>query len=301
MKNSSVGIVIVSYNSAPTIEPCLDSVLAIRYPDLEVVVVDNASTDDTKKIISKNYKSITFLESKKNVGFAAGNNLGIELFMKKGIEFILLLNPDTEVEPHIIENLLELFQNNNIGIVGSAITYHNSDIIWFAGGSFNKFFCYTKHTKMNRSVSSLDQKIKETDFITGCCMMIRRSVFKQVGFLDPSFGFCLRAKEAGYVCKIIEKPLVSHRVSSSSGVEGSNRLTAFKAFYYGRNPFFIINKHVHGWKKVTAVFGQFFIRLPFHGMNMIKNRDFSALVEYMRGMKEGTSRLIPHFSQTDTR
>ncbi len=299
MKNSSVGIVIVTYNSARTIESCLDSVSAILYPNLEVVVVDNASTDNTKKIISKKNKKITFLENKKNVGFAAGNNLGIEIFMKKGIEFILLLNPDTEVKPHIIENLLEPFQKKDVGIVGCAITYHNSDTIWFAGGSFNKYFCYTKHTKMNRPVSLLNQKIKETVFITGCCMMVRRSVFEKIGFLDSSFGFyfedvdfCLRAYEAGYICKIIEKPLVSHRVSSSSGVEGSNKLTPFKAFYYGRNPFFIINKHIKGWKKVTAVFGQFFIRLPFHGMNMLKQKDFRALFAFVRGMKEGLWELV---------
>lgn len=299
MKTFSVGIVIVTYKSADTIEACLDSIAAIQYPDIKVIVVDNSPDDRTRNIIHKKYKNTVLLKNKINVGFAAANNQGISYLLKKGCKYILLLNPDTEVKPDVIEYLLKAFDEKNAGISGCAITYHKTQKIWFAGGIFNKYFCYTNHEKMNRHVSSLNQKTRDTDFITGCCMMIRSDVFDKIGLLDPSFGFyfedmdfCLRAKEAGFISKIIEKPLVSHRVSTSSGVEGSNRLTAFKAFYYGRNPFFLIKKYIHGWGRVPAVFGQFFIRLPFQGVRMIQQRDFHALFEYVQGMKEGIMELV---------
>lgn len=294
MKNPNIGIVIVTYNSANTIAACLNSIQKAEYRHKNIVVVDNASTDKTIKILHQKFSGITVMENEENAGFAEGNNIGIRKLLKEGCEYILLLNPDAEIHPKLFENLLDLFLEKHVGIGGCAITYADNKRVWFAGGIFHKYFCYTRHKKLNKSVDELDGKVHDTDFITGCCMLIHKSVFERIGYLDPSFGFyfedaefCLRANEAGYVCEIIEKPLVSHRVSSSSGVEGSNRLTSFKAFYYGRNPFFIIRKHFHGWKKVTAVFGQFFIRLPFHGMNMIKNRDLRSLFEYARGIRDG--------------
>lgn len=294
MKNPLIGVVVVTYNSSDTIVACLDSVLTAQYQHKKIVVIDNASTDTTQEIIHEKFKTISFIENKENVGFSAANNLGIQKLLKDECEYILLLNPDAEIQQELFENLLKLFRQKSVGIGGCAIVYPDLNRVWFAGGIFNKLFCYTRHRKLNKSVESLDNGVHDTDFVTGCCMLIRRSVFEKIGFLDSSFGFyfedvdfCVRAREAGFICRIIEKPLVLHRVSFSSGVAGSNRLTAFKAYFYGRNPFFLIKKHMKGVSVVSAFFGQFFIRLPFHALSMVKNRDFDAIFAYLKGMRDG--------------
>jgi GT2 family glycosyltransferase len=294
MKNPLIGIVIVTYNSANTITACLHSIQNAEYLHKNIVVVDNASTDKTKKILHQQFSGIAVIENRENGGFAEGNNMGIRKLLKEGCEYILLLNPDAEIHPKLFENLLKLFQEKSVGIGGSAITYSDKKTVWFGGGFFHEYFCYTRHKKLNKSIDVLDGKVHDTDFITGCCMLIHKRVFEKIGFLDPAFGFyfedadfCVRASRAGFICKVIEKPLVLHRVSSSAGVEGSNRLTSFKAFYYGRNPFLLIKKYFRRMRVISGILGQFFIRLPFHGVAMLKKRDFRALLEYMRGMREG--------------
>lgn len=335
-KTPKVGIVILTYNSEEYIAGCLKNLLKNAYDNFSCVIVDNSSTDQTVKIVKDKYPKLKLIKNKSNLGYAAGNNVGIRHLLKnKNVSYILILNPDTLVSPNLISECVRvLIHGNKIGIVGPIITYaRDPDKIWFAGGYLNKLFLYTKHKYMNKYVDSLKRPIfviarspkffgttrqsqlstnrllrgvygeyiestrndtVETDFITGACMMVKREIFEKIGLLPEEYfmyfedvGFCQKAINAGYSCRLLPKPLVKHYVSASTGNVGSNDLTSFRAYYYARNPFIYIKKNVKGLYKITNIFGQCFIRLPFYGLQILLKGNIKGIFAYLKGLKDG--------------
>lgn len=294
-----VGVVIVTYNSKKYIEGCLDSVLKSNTP-LEIVIIDNASTDTTVRLLQKRYPDVCLFQNQKNLGFGAGINIGLRHLLKKGgFDYILLLNPDTLVSKNLIEKLIKPFSNQNkIGVTGPIITYQEKSKIWFAGGYFNKLFCFSRHPFMDKDINTVHIKSGKTDFITGGCLMIKREVIDKIG--PPRKGFdekyflyfedvfwCQEVIKAGFSCYLVAKPLVSHLVSAVTGEEGSNRMTPLRSYYFARNPLLYIRGEVQGLLKLVNIFGQLFIRLPYYSFQMLKRRDFHSFISYLKGLRDG--------------
>ena len=132
MENPLVSIITINYEHPHVTCALLESLRHISYPNIEVIVVDNASVKDDPAIISLLFPEVIFIQSKENLGFACGNNLGIR--QAKG-EYIMLLNNDTEVEPGFIEPLISKLQSDSlIGAVSPKIRFfHTPDTIQYAG------------------------------------------------------------------------------------------------------------------------------------------------------------------------
>lgn len=295
---SKIGIVILTYNSASYITGCLNSVLKNVSSDFICVVVDNYSTDQTIHIVQDKFSKVTLIRNIKNLGYAAGNNIGIRYLLKKKVDYILLLNPDTAISPALLNECSDLLsQNKHIGIVGPIITYmYKPDIIWFAGGELNRLFMFTKHSYMNKKTDSFP-----VDFITGACMMIRADMLKKTGFLPEEYFlyfedvfFCQKVREKGYICSLLPKPLARHAVSTSTGTAGSNVMSPLRAYYFARNPLIYIQKEIHGIRKLTNYFGQCFIRFPYYTIQCMRTADLSTWLAYLRGVKDGLLYKPPH-------
>jgi len=127
-----VSIITVNYNQSEVTCALLESLNKTTYPNLEVIVVDNNSTEDNPDIIKERYPNIVFIKNPINYGFAAGNNFG--LMRAKG-EYVFLLNNDIEVPPSFIEPLVDkLEQHPEIGAVSPKIKfYYQPDTLQFAG------------------------------------------------------------------------------------------------------------------------------------------------------------------------
>jgi hypothetical protein len=297
MKPAKIGVVIVSFNAAAHIDACLSSIVGNRYPRFSVVVVDNASADKTVPLVKNHYPQVHLIANEQNLGFARGGNLGISwLLDRESCGYILLLNDDTVADKKLLERLLQpMLNQKNIGISGPIITYYDQpDRVWFAGGYFNEAFCFTRHPHLNKNLREIKITDAETDFISGACLMIKREVFEQIGLLDEMYDyyfedvfFCRRAKKAGYGSFLVAQPLIRHRVSTSAGVEGSNRMTPFRAYYYARNPCLFLKRNAKGWRKISGLAGQFLIRFPFYLLQTLKKRDFTSLAAYLRGLRHG--------------
>ncbi len=219
-----VGIVILTYNSEKYIQSCLDSILKSKYSSCKCIVVDNDSTDKTQSIVKYKYPKLKLIKNKSNLGYAAGNNVGIRHLLKnENVSYILILNPDTLISPNLIKECVSVMEaNKEIGIIGPVITYaQDPDRIWYSGGYINRLFLYTKHLNMNKIIkltnaikkqhsSSSSEKYSDqssrftslartkssnvvastiinTDFITGACMMVKIEVFEKVGLLPEDY------------------------------------------------------------------------------------------------------------------
>lgn len=239
-------IILVNYNGYKDTLNCIKS---IKDKDLDnnIIVVDNNSTDNSIEHLEK-IDGITFIKSKKNLGFSGGNNLGINYAIKKGAKYIMLLNNDTEIETNSITIMKKTLEENNLlGIVGSRIMYYdNKKIINYCGGNINWNRGTTIHQNYKKEFDDKIEKFFYTEFVTGCSMMIKREVFEKIGLLPEEYfmyyedvDFCVKVKEVGYKLGVCADSVIYHKVSSASGGEDS----PFSIKWMTRNRMIFINKY----------------------------------------------------------
>ncbi len=232
-----VSIISVNYNQSEITCLMLQSLQKVTYPNIEVIVVDNGSPKDNPKIISERFPNTILIESKKNLGFAGGNNLAIPVC--KG-EYLLFLNNDTEVEPGFIEPLVRLLQENpQIGMVSPRIQYfHTPQTLQFAG-----FTPISAITIRNAAIGFGEKDngqysyTCETGSIFGAAMLVPKKIIDEVGVMDPYFflyyeehDWAHRIQKAGFKIYYCGESLVLHKESIST-VKNSY----LQIFYINRN------------------------------------------------------------------
>lgn len=244
-----VSVVVLTWNGRLLTLDCLESLAAITYPGLAVVVVDNASTDGTAAAIRDRFgDEITVVVNDSNLGFSGGNNVGIRRALEDGSDFVLLLNNDTVVDPGLIEGLVAVFDKNpRAGIVGPKIYYASpADQIWFAGGMVSLARGTARHIGIRETDHGQYDGDSEVDYVTGCALMARREVFESVGLLDEGYrayyedaDFCLRARDRGYEIWYTSGGVLWHKISASTGGQVSARKIKQKLKsslkFYGRH------------------------------------------------------------------
>jgi len=219
-----VSIIVLNYNGELYIEQCLNSLLGQSYPNFEVIVVDNKSTDDSISILRGFIPQIRLILNEKNLGFAAGNNIGIKA--AKG-ELIALFNNDAFADRNWLSKLVTgLLNKPEAGIAAGIIYYvEPDDVIWSAGGHFDMLTGLSWHLGQYEKETCPSQDI---DYLPGCALLIKREVFNEIGLLDERFflyceevDFCLRAKHAGFKLKYVPEAVVWHAVSAFKKVDPS--------------------------------------------------------------------------------
>lgn len=247
-----VAILLVNWNARQDTLDCLASLEPLRYsPEsaescFEVIVIDNASEDGSPAAIRQAYPPgkgrlpLTLLESGENLGFVGGNNLGLEQARRKGADYALLLNTDTEVAPDFLAHLVAVAEGDpQVGIVGPLIYYHaRPDTVWSAGGNIH----WNSGDTHMLGIGEVDQgqfgpEAYAADFVTGCALLIKMSVVEKVGPLDPLFfayyeetEWCVRVRRAGYKILVAPQAKVWHKISPEAR-EASPRVH----YYMSRN------------------------------------------------------------------
>ena len=249
-------IVILNYNGEKDTKECLDSLLTINKKGFSVntLLVDNNS-DKKISIEEKDYKDLNLeiINNSKNLGFSGGNNVGIRKALKGGADYVLLLNNDTLVEQDF---LLKLFsfseENKKVGIAVPKIyfakgyefhkdRYKKEDlgkVIWYAGGIIDWRNIIGHHIGVDEVDNGRDDNVSETDFASGCCMIIRKEVFEKIGFLDERYflyyedsDYSIRAKKAGFNIYFVPTAVIWHKNAGSTGGSGSD----LQDYYITRN------------------------------------------------------------------
>ena len=226
-----VAVIVLTWNGKTLTLDCLESLSRLEYANVEVILVDNGSTDGTVPAVRDAYGSrVNIIENERNMGFSGGNNAGIRRALENGADYVLLLNNDTIVDPGLIDGLLAgITAEPDIGVAGAKIFYASPpDQIWFAGGEVFLSKGTTRHIGIREKDVGQYEEPREVDYVTGCALMARRDVFETIGALDPTFvayyedvDFCMRAKRAGYRVVYVPFGKVWHKISSSTGGQAS--------------------------------------------------------------------------------
>ncbi|MDR1538590.1 MAG: glycosyltransferase family 2 protein [Clostridiales bacterium] len=234
--NSQIAVVLVNYNGYRDTAECIDSILKSSI-NSAIVVVDSASKENEAEKLRLAYPIIAVIQSNVNLGFAGASNIGIRFALNNGYEYVLLLNNDTVVGAKTIEELASIANEN---IVSTALIYHYDEpsMIWYAGGSINRLTGRVRH--FERVASKQNQT-----FASGCCMMVRREVFRDVGILDESYfmycedtDFCIRLLQSGKEIKLNTNAVLWHKVGRSAG-----RASDLAIYYNIRNMLKCVASH----------------------------------------------------------
>jgi GT2 family glycosyltransferase len=241
-----VAIVILTYNSEPVIEACLESVLQIDYPHYEVFVVDNNSGDRTKEVVRKFGEQVRLLENKENLGFSGGNNVGIRIALEGGFNYVLLLNPDTEVTPEFLGFLLEVSEKDDaVGMVTPKTLYPDGEKrILYAGGVIDWSMARNYHRGQGDIDEGQYDEVEETNFASGASLLVKKEVVAKIGLLDEKYflyyedaDWCLRAKAAGYKITYQPRAVIYHQESTATRKGSPNYY-----YYFTRNRLYFVKK-----------------------------------------------------------
>ncbi|MFM1945283.1 MAG: hypothetical protein RI897_4265 [Verrucomicrobiota bacterium] len=218
-----VSILIVNYNGAQWLENCLNSLLQTSYPNREIIVVDNNSTDHSLHLL-QNYPTVHTVQSPTNLGFAGGNNLGLNHCSG---EFILLLNNDTTVTPNFLEPLVHyLTQNPQVGIAQSKMLLPRFNHTLDVCGSFLTSFGFPYHVGYYKPDGPAYSKPYPVFSAKGACMILRRSILPLTGnfLFDDSFfcyyeetDLCHRAWLAGIETHFVPQSVIHHLHGATGG------------------------------------------------------------------------------------
>ena len=183
-----VSVIIVNYNGKSYLKKCLESIKKIDYDNLEIIVVDNNSTDGTIEFLVQNYPSIITLKLDQNYGFAKPNNMAAKI--AKG-EFLLFLNNDTEVTPNFLTELTQvLVRNDQIGICQSLLLKPNGEMD-SSGDFIDKIgIVYNSKEKINA--------IREISSARAASMIIRKNIFEELHGFDEKFFVSFEDVDLGW-------------------------------------------------------------------------------------------------------
>lgn len=240
-------ILIVTYNSAEYITGCLQSIISQNLSDIEIVVVDNFSKDDTGSIIKSKFPQVKYFQNSANLGFAKAVNESMKHLNGK---YILLLNPDLIVGKDFFYRIYNLLKDKGeIDILGVKLLEENGEV---QPSSWKKISLLTVLTEMllpyqisKKLVTIVPKNFSEVENVSGACMLIRKEVFHSLNGFDENFflyyeeiDFCRRAKKLGYKIFYIPDIEAIHFGSKSTS---NDRQIFFENLY--KNKLYFIKKH----------------------------------------------------------
>jgi GT2 family glycosyltransferase len=222
-----VGVVVLNHNGKVLAEKCLRTVLDSPYPNKDIIVVDNASTDSSVAYLRALFPEVTILANAENLGVTGGRNCGFREAVRRGNDYVLSLDNDAYIDGRLIDALVEVAESDpRIGVVGPK-TYSDdgTEKIQCTGGHIS----FTQNVTSERGAGENDcgqyDRIEDMDYFPGCGFMARREVFEKLNFLDEKFygyghedtDFCVRAGRLGYRVVYVPQAVMWHRGSTTIG------------------------------------------------------------------------------------
>lgn len=285
-----VSIISVNYNQLELTLEMLESVESNSFKNLEVIVVDNGSVIDPSEAILKNFPKTKVVRSEKNLGFAGGNNLGIE---QSSGDFLFFLNNDAVLTDGVIERLLLNFKTTpRLGIISPKICHwknseKDADIIQYCGATPVSAFTGRNKTLGEGAVDfGQFEGAHETAYVHGAAMMTSRKVIEKAGMMPEDFflyyeelDWCEQIKKAGFKIGLEPAAKIYHKESVSIGKE-----SPLKTFYLNRNRILFMRRNF-GFQTLS-IFAVYLllIGIPKNVVAHLWSGNFSNLKAYLRAV-----------------
>lgn len=251
--SGKIFVLILNWNGKEDTLACLESLKASEGEVGRMVVVDNGSTDGSVEAIKRRFPQVTLIENQRNLGFCAGNNVGMRIFLQEErYPYLLLLNNDTLVAPSALKVLAAAFSEEGVGAVVPKIYYADSQRLWYAGGGIDWKQGSATHYGHGRKDEQHFDRRREVSFATACAVLLKREVLEKVGLFDERYfiygedvDLSIRLAKAGYRILYLPEAVVWHKVGVSviaqEGVQ-------FIWYQMTRNRLLTMSKHAR-WRE----------------------------------------------------
>jgi GT2 family glycosyltransferase len=232
-----VTVIIPAWNGADTLVGCLSSVFSSRYQNMDVIVVDNASTDGTLSVLSQSFPNARVIRNLENLG--PGGAFKQATSLSAG-DYLLWLNQDVVLDPEWIGEVVKAFQANpRLGMASSIVVYSEPrDTVWSAGGCVDGFTGLAWDFRKGEQITTATPLAKP-DYVAGCASILSRRALDKIGGVDPNYflyfedaDLGLRLKAAGYELAIIAAPWVIH---NGLRTKGDSRSSGKRLFFFVRS------------------------------------------------------------------
>lgn len=255
-----VTIVFPNYNGGNEPLECLESIKKLKYPQkkIEVIVVDNGSSDGSPDVIAKKFPWVKLIKLKKNLGFIQAVNLGLKQVKSP---YIFIGNDDLVFFSGSLTTLVQYLKTHrDVGVIGGKIYYKNSPTeVASAGYLLNRL---TGH--IYSPINS--HTVFEPDWIQGCALLTRKTVISKIGLLDERFGliyfedtdFCFRIKKTGYKIVYLPQAEFLHGVTTTM-----NKNLPTKYYEWYKNKVRFVIKHLSFLHILSILSLHFFIFMPY--------------------------------------
>ena len=240
--NSLVSIIILNYNAGKLLHECVESIFKSNNKNFEVILVDNASSDKTYKQCKEKFNTIILLENKKNLGYCEGNNVGIR--HAQG-EFIVVLNPDTLVEPDWLDELISAYENNGDGIYQPKILANTDHGMLLSTGQVLQLFGFGYSREKGDKDAGIHNKLEKISYASGTCLFTTKKILEKLNFFDPflfayhdDLDLCWRAAMIGINSFYVPTAIIYHPIEGYSF-----KWSQFKFYLMERNRQYCLLTH----------------------------------------------------------
>lgn len=281
-----VAIIILTFNSAQHIRECLASLATLDYPNFQVVIVDNASTDDTVQLARTFTPAPKVIVNETNLGYAEGNNVGLRYALSVNADYAFVLNDDVTVAPDLLTQLIRAAQADPRAALLGPIIYHHSTpaVIQSAGGTLGNWTF--PHRGINEPERGQFDRVESVVWLSGCAILASCRALKTIGLFDPDFfmywedvDWCLRAHKAGYRVLLVPQAKLWHK-----GVQISYAPSPRVAYYMARNELYLLAKHraslvaqAKAWIKYIRTIISYTVRPKWKNKRAHRNAQVKAL------------------------
>ena len=250
----AVGVVIVNHNLNDSLRETLQSFRKVDYPDLQIVVSDNASSDGSQAMVRTEFPEVHLLAHETEQGYARAASLGMAALADKS-KYIFSTTNDVMVDPQIIHVLVDYAESHSdAGVLGTKIYFFDRPTtLWHAGGRIHPLHGHSYHLGWERKDGPVYSKVRECDFVTGCGFLLRTDVLKKIGYFKEDLVFysedaelCYRFREAGYKAMYIPEAKMWHKTGTTLA---KNRPVQLR--YSTRNGLYLLQRHRVGWHPFT--------------------------------------------------
>ncbi len=281
-----ISIITINYRQIEVTLQFLESTKLLTYPNFEILLIDNGCLKDYSTIIASRFPKVIYFISKKNLGFAGANNLGMK--MAKG-DFFFIVNNDTEVTPNLLQNLINpFFENNKIGAVSPKIKYFDQPtVIQYAG--FTKVNHFTGRNNIigfNEEDTGQHDVARSTSYAHGAAMLVKREVIESAGLFYEGYfmyyeelDWSERMVKQGY--EIYYQPLgvIYHKASFSIG-----KKNPLKTYYHTRNRILFMRRAYLPSQLIVFYLYYILVAIPATIIRFVKKGAFSHIMPFFRGI-----------------
>jgi len=240
-ENPLVSVIVLNYNAGELLLNCIESIKKSAYKNLEIIVVDNISTDKSQETCKEKYPDIKLIQNDENFGYCEGNNIGIR---EAEGDYIIILNPDTIVESNWIEELISAYNKFGEGLYQPKHLSLNEKTVYMSAGNMLNIFGFGYAREKGNKDENQFNEIEEIGYASGTCLFTSSAVLKKVGLFDPfiflyhdDLDLGWRASQLGIKSYYVPTSLIYHAESYSL------KWNAEKFYWLERNRKYCILTH----------------------------------------------------------